>query len=157
VIGDIVFVKPCLFKGRIETETWSGLKKYYEMMEREVQTEKKESEPKQNNLDATDNRSRTRNRASSGTKMRSESNLPKSMSAEIPKSESSLVLGEQTLSLAFLLVILTLMVITLALFKLAAAIATLSERLGTIEELLERYALVCLDPSMKFQGQEAAS
>jgi hypothetical protein len=26
VIGDIVFVKPCLFKGRIETETW------YEML-----------------------------------------------------------------------------------------------------------------------------
>jgi hypothetical protein len=42
-MGDIVFVKPCLFKGRIETESWSGLKKYYEMMEREVQLEKQVS------------------------------------------------------------------------------------------------------------------
>ena len=73
------------------------------------------------------------------------------------KSESSLVLGEQTLSLAFLLVILTLMIITLALFKLAAAIATLSERLGTIEELLERYALICLDPDMKYHGEDSLS
>jgi len=37
VIADIVFVKPCLFKSKIETEGWSGLKKYYEMVEKEIQ------------------------------------------------------------------------------------------------------------------------
>jgi hypothetical protein len=45
------------------------------------------------------------------------------------------------------------MVITLAMFKLASAIATLSERLGNVEELLERYVLVCLDPELRQRGQ----
>ena len=40
VVADIEFVKPCLFRGRIESETWGGLKKYYEVMEKEIQTER---------------------------------------------------------------------------------------------------------------------
>ena len=36
VVVDIEFVKPCLFKGRIEAEAWSGLKKYYDMVDKEV-------------------------------------------------------------------------------------------------------------------------
>jgi len=161
VIGDIVFVKPCLFKGRIETESWSGLKKYYEMMEREVQLERKPDRETTNSPDAIDNTGAqvpTSRRSGSGNKVRTaDSGLTKTSPELERKSDSSLVLGEQTLSFAFLLVILTLMIITLALFKLASAIATLSERLGTIEELLERYALICLDPAMKYHGEESVS
>ena len=40
VIADIVWEKPCLLKSRIETETMSGTKKYYEVFERELYTEK---------------------------------------------------------------------------------------------------------------------
>ena len=40
VVAEIEFVKPCLFRGRIESETWGGLKKYYEIMEKEIQTER---------------------------------------------------------------------------------------------------------------------
>ena len=36
MVVDIEFVKPCLFKGRIEAEAWSGLKKYYDMVDKEV-------------------------------------------------------------------------------------------------------------------------
>ncbi len=35
VVASIEFVKPCLFKGRIEAETWSGMKKYYDMVDKE--------------------------------------------------------------------------------------------------------------------------
>ena len=138
------------------------------MMEREVQLEKKDSDDSQESrLDTVDNNSRTqhsttlRNNYShtNGNIANSKAGSPamSSQNSDIRKSDSSLILGEQTLSLAFLLVILTLMIITLALFKLAGAIAALSDRLGTIEELLERYALVCLDPSMKYHGEESES
>ncbi len=40
VIVNIEFLKPCLFRGRIESEAWGGLKKYYEIMEKEIQTER---------------------------------------------------------------------------------------------------------------------
>jgi hypothetical protein len=131
------------------------------MMEREVQLERKPDRDTANAPDAIDNSRAqvpTSRLGGSGNKVRtSDSGATKTSSAVERKSESSLVLGEQTMSLAFLLVILTLMIITLALFKLAAAIATLSERLGTIEELLERYALICLDPAMKYHGQDSVS
>jgi len=37
VQAEIEFIKPCLFKGRVESETWSGMKKYYEIVELEIQ------------------------------------------------------------------------------------------------------------------------
>ena len=40
VIVDITWDKPCLMKSKIETETVSGMKKYYEVFEREIMTEK---------------------------------------------------------------------------------------------------------------------
>lgn len=40
VVADIEFVKPCLFKARIESESWSGMKKYYEVMDKEILTER---------------------------------------------------------------------------------------------------------------------
>jgi hypothetical protein len=146
----------------------SGLKKYYEMMEREVQLEKKDSSDSQETrMDTVDNNSRTRHNptlrsnyanSNGGIANNGKSGLPAvSQNSDNRRSESSLILGEQTMSLAFLLVILTLMIITLALFKLAGAISALSERLGTIEELLERYALVCLDPNMKYHGERVVS
>ena len=130
-------------------------------MEREVQLERKPDRDTTNSPDAVDNTGAqvpTSRLGGTGNKVRTADSGLKKTSPELErKSESSLVLGEQTLSLAFLLVILTLMIITLALFKLAAAIATLSERLGTIEELLERYALICLDPDMKYHGEDSLS
>ena len=146
VVGDIVFVKVCLFKSRIETETWSGLKKYYEMLEREVQLEKMDHEQRQQSPDSIDNKPRQKNPKS--TRIRSET-ISARETSPIPRNGTSLLLGENTLSIALPLIILTLFVITLALFKLASAIAALSDRLGTIEQLLERYAVVCLDPSFK--------
>ncbi len=40
VIAEVIWEKPCLFKSKIETETLSGIKKYYEIFEKELQTEK---------------------------------------------------------------------------------------------------------------------
>ena len=40
VVADIVWEKPCLLKSRVETETMSGTKKYYETFEKELHSEK---------------------------------------------------------------------------------------------------------------------
>lgn len=40
VVCTLTWEKPCLFKSKIETETWSGMKKFYEDYEMELQTEK---------------------------------------------------------------------------------------------------------------------
>merc|ERR1712086_1078638 len=40
VVADVKWDKPCLLRSRIETESFSGLKKYYEIFETELHTEK---------------------------------------------------------------------------------------------------------------------
>ncbi len=40
VVAEIEFLKPCLFRGRIESEAWSGMKKYYDLVDKEVQLER---------------------------------------------------------------------------------------------------------------------
>ena len=40
VVADVIWDKPCLLRSRIETESFSGLKKYYEIFEKELYTEK---------------------------------------------------------------------------------------------------------------------
>jgi hypothetical protein len=101
--------------------------------------------------DALDSRKKPQAPSAPASRTRASSSKPSP--TDDPRPAVGLVYGEQTLTLAFSLVILTLMVITLAMFKLASAIATLSERLGNVEELLERYALVCLDPELRQRGQ----
>ena len=39
VVADVIWDKPCLLRSRIETESFSGLKKYYEIFEKELFTE----------------------------------------------------------------------------------------------------------------------
>ena len=150
-MGDIVFVKPCLFKGRIEAETWSGLKKYYEMMEREVQVEKQDTDHHRRQdqddqqpgagEDSVDKKPRRTRPDSSVTKQR----FVASNSASLGSNEGSgLQVGHQTLTVALLVIITILLMTTMALFKLASAISALSDRLGAMEQLLDR----CLDQSL---------
>ena len=40
IVADVKWDKPCLLRSRIETESFSGLKKYYEIFEKELHTEK---------------------------------------------------------------------------------------------------------------------
>ncbi len=55
--------------------------------------------------------------------------------------------NEETILVAFLLVILTLIIITFAMFKLAGSIGSLSERLYSLENLLHQHyaAIQCLN------------
>ena len=39
MIAEVIWEKPCLLKGKVETETMSGTKKYYEVFEKELYTE----------------------------------------------------------------------------------------------------------------------
>jgi hypothetical protein len=142
----------------------SGLKKYYEMMEREVQLEKQDhdhvrhqgEDPQQqqqgSSQDSIDSKSKRKISGPTSAKTRATFISPNYASPD-PGEGSGFFLSQQSLTVALLVILVTLCMITLALFKLASAIAALSDRLGTIEHLLERYTLICLDPSSKFCHQ----
>lgn len=139
VVVNIIFDKPCLFKSRIESESWSGLKKYYEVVEQEAQLEKTDQLAEL--VQAKD----TKNSLNQMIKSPASERPDKSLGL----SRSRLWFHEHTIMAAFLLVILTLLVITLALFKLATAIASLSERLNSLETLLEMHTLKCVNPTFE--------
>ena len=157
VVADIEFVKPCLFRGRIESEAWSGLKKYYEIVEKEVQLEKSYVYDEQDAAPAVvghpeyfaehDNTKAKWVKESLNRRLHhhgSNHSLPRStVSAHSPElvTVAPARLGgvsQEVIMLAFLLVILTLLMVTLALFKLNGAMTLMDERLNRIEELLER-------------------
>jgi len=132
VVADVEFIKPCLFRGRIESETWSGLKKYYEMVEQEVQTERDigasteeaaptaETAPVSKNLKEDFNRSRR--------------------ALDLP-TVAHVIPGENVftfpLSLAVVLLMLVILFfLTLATFKLTWALGALEERVETLEAAL---------------------
>ena len=57
--------------------------------------------------------------------------------------DDSLQLGAGFLNVAFFIVIVILATITFAMYRLSSSMVALSERLNSIEDMIERYALVC--------------
>jgi len=126
VIANVVWDKQTILKSKIETETINGMKKYYDVVEKELissisepVTEKSKSQLNRNGL------------------LRS---LSTTQSTAQRKKRPVYSFDERTILVAFILVIVTLLIITIAMFKLAGSIASLSDRLLTLEYLLERCA-----------------
>lgn len=149
VVADIEFVKPCLFRGRIESEAWSGLKKYYEIVEKEVQLEKSfvydEQDAGHPEFFSEHDTKSKRMKESLNRRLLHGSNH------SLPRPATGIVydnvalppvrgggMSQEVIMLAFLLVILTLLMVTMALFKLNEAMTLMDTRLNRIEELLER-------------------
>lgn len=123
MVADIEFVKPCLFKGRIESEAWSGMKKYYELVEIEVQLEKKQDQSEVEDDEEL-------------VMVRKSQSLDRRL---LLNSESGLnIMTSQPVFIAALvMIVLTLFMLTLALFKLNSALVQIDQRLAKVEQIIE--------------------
>lgn len=136
VFSELVWEKPCILKSKIETETLSGTKKYYETFEKEllkilVEPEKipsKSGKKSKNGLKKLMHSKKVEEAKKVDIK-------PKEKKSE-KSQDKNLKFDETSVLVAFILVILTLLIITLAMFKLAGSIASLSERLYALEDIL---------------------
>jgi len=160
VLADIEWVKPCLFKGRVESETWSGMKKYYEIVELEIQDLHAQSfrpVPPNPPIQAEEQQ-----RAES--KPRKKKDAPGAPTAGTRQSQALVgggggrgLTGETQqpqqqqstatmvgLTLVVLFVLTTMCAITFAMFKMTGTVELLSERVlmleNTINELKETAA-----------------
>ena len=145
MIADIEFVKPCLFKGRIESEAWSGLKKYYDVVTHEVQLERDpfllgEDNMEPHNINGI-SYSKLLKENYNYKRMSSRSNPGSCHQCNSKKETGNPVyFSQEVMMVAFVMVILVLIMLTVALFKMNATIANLDERLLRVEETLERNA-----------------
>ena len=70
-----------------------------------------------------------------------------SSSAMVSQSSSrKFTFDESTITIGFVMVLLTMLIITFSMFKLAGSIASLSERLYYLEQVLTKYSTHCILP-----------
>lgn len=141
VVADIEFVKPCIFKGRIENETWSSLKKYYETVEKELESDGANiaGQIGDTNNNIPDNATRADPKHSShkgheGQPV-NDNSLGRGYNMEdLDTLRQGYRYRENVLSLAFILLLVTMLFVTLAMFKLSSTMSLLNERMNQIEE-----------------------
>ena len=61
-------------------------------------------------------------------------------------SSRKFTFDESTITIGFVMVLLTMLIITFSMFKLAGSIASLSERLYYLEQVLTKYSTHCILP-----------
>ena len=131
VLADIVWEKPCLIKSRIETETMSGTKKYYEVFEKELCSE----------IQQKTERSR-RSMTLKKTIEQQTSSIGKDHQCT-PEADT-FQMKRHNMFLAFILITFTLFLLTFAMFKLLDSLLLLSNRIQNLEQrLLEQYQASC--------------
>ena len=141
VVADIEFLKPCIFKGRIENETWSSLKKYYEIVEKELESyganvadqtgdsnnnipdNATNADPKYSVTKGHDGQGANDNSSRHGYHMEDFATLKERYQYR-----------ENVLSLAFILLLVTMLFVTLAMFKLSSTMSLLNDRMNQIEQ-----------------------
>ena len=145
---DIEFVKACLMKGKIETETKENLKRYYEVVEKEMHSEEgvrersrsgKESATKHASKHVITNRKHTNRKVAPDIPNNTHSTVSNPARSE-PCPEDITVLRERyqyrenLLTCACILLLITMVFTTLAMYKLSSTISILSERMNQIEQ-----------------------
>ena len=119
VLADIVWEKPCLIESRIETETMSGTKKYYEVFEKELCSEVKQK---------TESR---RSMTTLKTKTIEQQTIN-----QFPPELETFQMKRHNMFLAFILITFTLFLLTFAMFKLLDSLVVLSNRIQNLEQRL---------------------
>jgi len=155
VVVDIEFVKPCLFKGRIEAEAWSGLKKYYDMVDKEVRLERDSILPDDTDPNAaTDEGGKKRLKEMRNYQRMVSMNQQLLRQASMSQSDegdggdvttisraSEVLVGyfsPETILAAFAIIITTLLLMTMAMYKLSSTVMVLEERVHRLESVLDR-------------------
>ena len=117
VIADIVWEKPCLIKSRIENETLSGTKKYYEVFEKELCSE----------VATFTLAKKTSLESSSALELHSKPPLGNDI------SNDSVTFPERILWMVFILFTMSLFMMTFTLLKLHNSMTALSDRVDHLE------------------------
>ena len=138
---DIEWVKACLMKGRIETETFNNLKKYYEVVEKELQSEegvrgRSKHVGEANNNNSAPPRKHASRRVAPDTPS---TNLTSTPIREHNPDELTLLrerfqYRENLLTCACILLLITMVFTTLAMYKLSSTISLLNERMNQLEQ-----------------------
>ena len=149
-MADIEWVKPCLFKGRVESEAWSGMKKYYEIVELEIQDLHAQSF----NMGSTPSKSKQPQASAStadepAVKSKSKKMLhaadkggltgvnPRtSASTNLQRNSASEVAARIGLTLVVVFILTTMCAITFAMFKMTGTVELLSERVLMLENTI---------------------
>ena len=135
VAADVEFVKPCLFKSKIESESWSGMKKYYELVEVEVQLEK-------NPVDEAEEKDVKRIKDNYNRKVATPNGNAASSTINNVKTsitnEAGILSNPQMTNMAFVLVLMAMAFLTLAMYKMSSALYRMEERLARVEAIMDR-------------------
>lgn len=115
VIADIVWEKPCLIKSRIENETLSGTKKYYEVFEKELCSEV-----------ATFTLAKK-------TSLESSSALILNSQSPMNENNDFVTSSERIFWMVFILFTMSLFMMTFTLLKLHNSMTALSDRVDHLE------------------------
>lgn len=142
IIYDVEFVKACIVKGRVETETYNNLKKYYEVMEKELRAEEGAKIIDKNVVEATNNGSLpNRKHASRRAPPENQNIHPTSTASRTEPSPDDITIlrersqyRENLLTCACILLLVTMVFTTLAMYKLSSTISLLSEKMNQIEQ-----------------------
>ena len=145
---DIEFLKACLMKGKIETETKDNLKTYYGIVEKELQSEEGvrercrasgESAKKHTGKQVLTNRKHTNRKMAPDIPNNAHPTVS-NPARSAPSQEDIEVLRERyqyrenLLTCACILLLITMVFTTLAMYKLSSTISILSERMNQIEQ-----------------------
>ena len=138
---DIEWVKACLMKGKIETETYNNLKKYYEVVEKELQYEEGVRARSKHVGEAVNNvsqpaRKHTSRRAAPDTPTHNvtPSPLREQNPDELTLLRDRFQYRENLLTCACILLLITMVFTTLAMYKLSSTISLLNDRMSQLEQ-----------------------
>lgn len=148
---DIEFVKACLMKGKIETETKDNLKRYYEVVENELKSEdgvrersrisgQSAAKNTSNHADTSrSNRKHTTRKAAPDVPHNAHQTVSNPVRSETNQDDISVLrerfqYRENLLTCACILLLITMVFTTLAMYKLSSTISILSERMNQIEQ-----------------------
>ena len=133
IMADIEWVKPCLFKGRVESEAWSGMKKYYEIVELEIQDLHAQSF----NMGSSPAKTKSKPEVAEEPAVRTKAKktpapavTPKTAVVSPSGSDAMTRIG---VTLVVVFVLTTMCAITFAMFKMTGTVELLSERVLLLE------------------------
>ena len=149
-MADIEWVKPCLFKGRVESEAWSGMKKYYEIVELEIQdlhaqsfnmgsTPSKGKQPQASAAMAEEPavKSKSKKMLHAADKGGLKGVNPRTFSStNSPGNRASEVATRIGQTLVVVFILTTMCAITFAMFKMTGTVELLSERVLMLENTI---------------------
>ena len=140
---EVEWVKACLMKGKVETETYNNLKKFYEVLEKELRSDEGVQARIKNVGEVGNHNGSIRNRKHASRGSPPENKNTHAMSSAVrtePNPDDMANLRERfqyrenLLTCACILLLVTMVFTTLAMYKLSSTISLLSEKMNEIEK-----------------------